>query len=148
VPGDCSDLLPRHLLGDARYIELPMTVPHSYNANELLNLAGAVEQAPYIKLIHATFDGELSERAQQMIVTALRALASPSSSGPESEAEAACAAMVKWCDKNDWGSVPKKLELQMRKACRATPQQPDCDRIDGCCTNPTLCAREKRCRND
>jgi rhamnose utilization protein RhaD (predicted bifunctional aldolase and dehydrogenase) len=38
--------------------------------------------------------------------------------GPESEAEAACAAMVKWCDKNDWGSVPKKLELQMRRATR------------------------------
>jgi hypothetical protein len=58
------------------------TVPNSYSANELLNLAGAVEQAPYIKLIHATFDGELSARAQQMIVTALRALASPSLSGP------------------------------------------------------------------
>jgi hypothetical protein len=60
-----------------------VTNPHSYNANELMNLAGAVEQAPYIKLIHATFDGELSKEAQQMIVTALRALASPSSSGPE-----------------------------------------------------------------
>lgn len=40
--------------------------------------------------------------------------------GPASEAEAACAEMVKWCDKNDWGSVPKKLEERMRNACRAT----------------------------
>jgi hypothetical protein len=59
---------------------------HSYTVNELMNLAGAVEQAALIKLIHATFDGELSERAQQMIVAALRAMASPSSYGPESEA--------------------------------------------------------------
>jgi hypothetical protein len=42
--------------------------------------------------------------------------------GPVSEAEAACAAMVKWCEKNDWGSVPKKLEERLRNACRATPQ--------------------------
>jgi hypothetical protein len=128
-----------------------MTVPHSYNAKELADLlrrhlkrCGSLESPEEHDALLAAAD---TLERQDSALEVYRAVAD-SSSGPESEAEAACAAMVKWCDKNDWGSVPKKLELQMRKACRATPQQPDCDRIDGCCTNPTLCAREKRCRND
>jgi hypothetical protein len=85
------------------------TVPHSYNANELMNLAGAVEQAALIKLIHATFDGELSERAQQMIVAALRAMASPSPSGPESEA----VKLLRRC--HDAGDLVTPLDENLRE---------------------------------
>ena len=35
----------------------------------------------------------------------------------ESESVNACRTIVAWCDKNDWGMVPKKLEQQMRSAC-------------------------------
>jgi hypothetical protein len=97
-----------------------VTNPHSYNANELMNLAGAVEQAPYIKLIHATFDGELSKEAQQMIVTALRALASPSSSGPSREdviEECAMVAEDEWITTNSL--CRSKAAGDIAKAIRA-----------------------------
>jgi rhamnose utilization protein RhaD (predicted bifunctional aldolase and dehydrogenase) len=70
-------------------------------------------------------DGPRPNKAMELMARAeieIERLKRASLRGPESEAEAACAAMVKWCDKNDWGSVPKKLELQMRKACRATQE--------------------------
>jgi hypothetical protein len=110
-----------------------MTVPHSYNANELMNLAGAVEQAALIKLIHATFDGELSERAQQMIVTALRALASPPSSGPSHEAREL---LVRALDRMEMydphTQVREDIEDYLERSSRsATPSKSATDAFNG-----------------
>jgi hypothetical protein len=100
-----------------------MTVPHSYKAkaigtkglttpltNEAMERCGELPTVEHMYGYMVAHAMDLEERLA----------AATSSTGPEGEAEAACAAMVKWCDKNDWGSVPKKLEERLRNACRAT----------------------------
>jgi hypothetical protein len=107
--------------------ELYKDILHRWNT-----LADAVEKLYFAGYWHC--DRPVDEKALwQAVRDAARippgmtgyTLGEDRSSGPESEAEAACAAMVKWCDKNDWGSVPKKLEERLRNACRATQREGD-----------------------
>jgi hypothetical protein len=96
--------------------------PHSYTVSLLEEVAEFLEGQADVR---DGSDGPRPNRAMSLMAEVeltIERLKRDSLRGPESEAEAACAAMVKWCDKNDWGSVPKKLELQMRKACRATQE--------------------------
>jgi hypothetical protein len=91
---------------------MPKTVPHSYRST-LPERLRAASQA----LMGTTSGSKFCQLLEQA------AIELESLSGPVSEAEAACAAMVKWCEKNDWGSVPKKLEERLRNACRATKEK-------------------------
>jgi hypothetical protein len=110
-----------------------MTMRERMRAAELIRASGPESEGwklvpvePTQEMIDAgaeTIHRKLDEGKQASTVYRHMLRAAPSSSGPESEAEAACAAMVKWCDKNDWGSVPKKLEERLRNACRATKEK-------------------------